>query len=150
DRFQELAASLHERAQLVASVPEQSALFREEGELLRTRLSDPRRAAEVYARALELDPADASAVEGLAESLLTLGKLERARDCYRRALELGTGQLGRFFLLYRLGDLERRAGRPAEALNLFRQSSEVNPSFLPALEGAANLATELARPEEAR
>jgi tetratricopeptide (TPR) repeat protein len=143
-RHEELAEALRLRARHTTSEEIRAESLRDQGEILRTRLRDPRRAAEAYTRSLELRPADAVAAEGLAESLLSLGQGDRASEYYRRALA-GGSHLGEFFLHYRLGEIAQRAGRAEQALESYQASIAANPSFLPARESAAQVADALGR-----
>ncbi|MHB8419214.1 MAG: tetratricopeptide repeat protein [Myxococcales bacterium] len=144
ERFDEVVELLRQRARRAINDDARAGAFRDQGELLRTRLRDPRRAAEAYTRALELRPADAVASEGLAECLLALGQGERAAEHYRRALS-GGGHLGEFFLHFRLGEIAQRAGRAEQALQHFQASIAANPAFVPAREAAAQIADALGR-----
>ena len=144
-RYPELAEVLRERARGTTDEIVRAALLVEQAELLRTHLADPLRAAEAYQRSLEILPR-ASTSEGYAEALFALGRDELAAEHYRRALG-GGGHLGEFFLLYRLGDLARRANDKAGALEQYRKSAEANPSFLPAREALIDLAEELGNGE---
>jgi tetratricopeptide (TPR) repeat protein len=118
------------------------------GDLLRTRLRDAVGASEAYQRSLELLPRNPLATEGLAESLLALGRDEEAAQLYRRTFS-GGGHLGEFFLHFRLGEIARRAGDGPQALEHFQQSVEQNPSFLPAGDALVAVAEDLGASEVA-
>ena len=148
-RIEALSELLRERSRRAASEQVRSRTLRELGELLRTRLRDLRGAAEAFSRALELDPRDPLASEGLAETLWSLGEPLRAEPHYRRALG-GGGHLGEFFLRFRLGQIAMLAARPTEALAELERCVEGNPAFLPAREELASVATALGRFDVAR
>ncbi|HUB08683.1 MAG TPA: tetratricopeptide repeat protein [Myxococcales bacterium] len=144
ERFEEVVELLRQRARKAGSDDVRAGAFRDQGEILRTRLRNPRRAVEAYTRALELRPADAVASEGLGECLLALGQGERAAEHYRRALT-GGSHLGEFFLHFRLGEIAQRAGRAEQALQHFQASIAANPAFVPSREAAAQIADALGR-----
>jgi len=50
---------------------------------------EPNNAADAYRKAIDLDPDNSTAYGGLGNVLHGLGKLEEARQAFRRARELG-------------------------------------------------------------
>ncbi len=145
-RLQELADILKQRARGLTDDRVRSRVLCELGDLLRTRLRDPPRAADAYQRSLELVSVNPLATEGLAESLLALGRDEEAAPLYRRTLS-GGGHLGEFFLHFRLGEIARRAGDGPQAMDQFQRSTEQNPAFLPASDALVAIAEELGASE---
>jgi tetratricopeptide (TPR) repeat protein len=82
-------------------------------------------AESYYLRALDLDPADASAWVGLGLRVYQeQGMLDRAESCYRKALEVRPGYAG---ALYNLGLAAELRNRPAEAESLYLETIRLNP-----------------------
>ncbi|MHB1845302.1 MAG: tetratricopeptide repeat protein, partial [Deltaproteobacteria bacterium] len=139
-RLDELADLMRARSRRAASEPVRAETLRELGDLLRARLRDPRAASEAFSRALELEPRDAVAAEGLAESLWAIGESARAETYYVRALGMGGGHLGAFFLHFRLGQIALLAERRDDALEQLRRCVALNPAFVPGREELATAA----------
>jgi tetratricopeptide (TPR) repeat protein len=147
-RIQDWVEILRQRARGMNEEEGRARVLCELGDILRTRLRDPVAASEVYQRSLELSPHNPVGTEGLAESLLALGRDEEAAALYQRTLS-GGGHLGEFFLHFRLGEIARRAGDQPQALEHFQQSVDQNPSFLPAGDALIAVAEEVGANEVA-
>jgi tetratricopeptide (TPR) repeat protein len=82
-------------------------------------------AESYYLRALERNPADASAWVGLGLRVYQKqGMLDRAESCYREALEMRPDYAG---ALYNLGLVAELRNRPAEAESLYLETIRLNP-----------------------
>ena len=82
-------------------------------------------AKSYYSRALELNPADASAWVGLGLRVYQEKEmLARAESCYRKALEVRPDYAG---ALYNLGYLAELRNRPEEAESLYLEAIRRNP-----------------------
>jgi tetratricopeptide (TPR) repeat protein len=147
-RIDDWVEVLRQRARGMNEEEGRARVLCELGDILRTRLRDPVAASEVYQRSLELSPLNPVGTEGLAESLLALGRDEEAAALYQRTLS-GGGHLGEFFLHFRLGEIARRAGDQPQALEHFQHSVAQNPSFLPAGDALIAVAEEVGANEVA-
>jgi tetratricopeptide (TPR) repeat protein len=82
-------------------------------------------AESYYLKALDLNPADASAWVGLGLRVYQeQGILDRAESCYRKALEVRPGYAG---AMYNLGLVAELRNRPASAESLYLETIRLNP-----------------------
>lgn len=90
----------------------------------------PSEALKLFERASEIDPALATAFEGIGRCYVALGELERAEDAYARSVvadpDYGLGH-------YNLGVSRSQRGRFAEALVSFREALRIQGEQLPTL-----------------
>jgi tetratricopeptide (TPR) repeat protein len=82
---------------------------------------DPRKAAESYRSALEIDGQSAAAQAGMGRALARDGKLAEAAPYFQKAATLDAGYRGS---LLELASLYEKSGRKAEAIEIFRQFPE--------------------------
>lgn len=102
-------------------------LFRELGALYRGALAAPSLAAEAFASALELDPADASSAEALEALYAELGEWEQLASHLRRRIESAPKERAPS-LLARLGEvLAERLGSPAAAIEVYEDALKREP-----------------------
>jgi glycosyltransferase involved in cell wall biosynthesis len=96
----------------------------------RSRRPDPhRRDAEILARALEGEPANERYWFYLGQTWLDAGEPARARDAYRRRIELGGWPEETFYAQLRLGHCAKALGDPAErVLEEFLRAHELRPA----------------------
>ncbi len=103
----------------VTREPNDYGLYLLLGSLQMRQMDDPEAAAESYRRAVELNPRSSQSATGLAESLMSAGDLESARDEYER---LGEIQDLTAYHKYDLGRIYVRTGDPEEGLRTLRQA----------------------------
>lgn len=99
--------------------PESYEVQQEIGDLRLRSMNAPRKAAESYGRALELNPRSESAVVGLAEAQLAAGKLDEAKGSYERLRESEDITVDQ---LYELGKIYVRTGDPEKGLQTLRKA----------------------------
>lgn len=83
-------------------------------------------AEEAYANALQKDPSNFSAINGLANLMWTTGRFEEAIKLYNRGIELDPL---RIVLKLNLAMTLIHAGRPAEAVVPLQNALKMNPNF---------------------
>jgi arylsulfatase A-like enzyme len=103
-------------------------------------------AAGVYRRALDRGIDGARLRTDLARAQEGLGATTEAERNLAIALELEPSSVD---ALYRLADLRRREGRPAEAVTLFERAVEINPDHVWAWNGLGRARAEAGRDAEA-
>jgi tetratricopeptide (TPR) repeat protein len=99
--------------------PESYEVPQEIGDLRLQSMNAPRKAAESYGRALELNPRSDSALVGLAEAQLAAGELDEAKRSYERLNESGDITVDQ---LYDLGRMYVRTGEPEKGLQTLRKA----------------------------
>lgn len=95
----------------------------------RWQQGDKAGAIKTFETALELRPNDVLALSMLAQALVSDGQTERALTQLTQALP---GNPDSPELLYNLGQLNARLGRPAEAARYFERVTQLAPDFAPA------------------
>lgn len=118
--------------------PESYEVPQEIGDLRLQSMNAPRKAAESYGRALELNPRSESAVVGLAEAQLAAGELDEAKRSYERLRESGDITVDQ---LYDLGRIYVRTGEPEKGLQTLRKAQRQ------AEDGLQSLPEELRQPQ---
>ncbi|MEB2312022.1 MAG: hypothetical protein OZ921_17475 [Sorangiineae bacterium] len=135
------------RLQSLDSPTERAAVWVGLGQRWLDDASDPERAARAFERALTQDPADGSALEGMARANTALGRHAAANTMRRRwASALAEQPARRAAVLVeaaRVAHAELR--QPEEAIELGRQALESEPTALVALELVAPLLDERRR-----
>ncbi len=110
-----------------------AALFVRAGEVAADEIGDPKRAAELFTLALEVDSVHQSALAGLSRTYHRAGRWEDLLGVYARELELQRGAAGAP-LCHQIGNLEeRRTGRKDQALAWYRRALERDPLHEPSL-----------------
>ncbi|MGA2361933.1 MAG: sulfatase-like hydrolase/transferase [Candidatus Aminicenantales bacterium] len=87
-----------------------------------------RRAMDYFKRAIESDPRDASAYNGLGAAYLMLGNVDAAISCWGQAIEIDPGHR---FALYNLGTAYLDKGDKAKALKVLTRYKERYYKALP-------------------
>lgn len=103
-------------------------------------------AERAYQRALDLDPLYALACSNFAVVQLHRGSVEEAERYFRRAIE----QRPVPDVLRNLGLMLARTGRPAEAMDAYRQALELDPLLVSAWLGLGEILLEQQQPAEAK
>lgn len=106
----------------------------------------PAEARDAYARALEIDPAQADAHVNLGRLLHEAGQLEDAERHYRAALE---GPPHGATAAFNLGVVLEDRGRPDEAARAYRKALTADPGFADAHYNLASLSERLGNPQAA-
>ncbi|MFJ5228378.1 hypothetical protein ACIQBJ_00635 [Kitasatospora sp. NPDC088391] len=114
----------------------------------RTQLGDDAGATEAAQRLLDLHPGTASFTRA-AYDLEQHGRPEDAANALRQALAGAYDPADRAFCRYQLAELDRNAGRAAEALDGYRQALAADPTYTAALAGRARAEAALGRTDEA-
>lgn len=104
-------------------------------------------ASDEFDKALHLNPSMPEAYEGSALCALESGELERAAEILKKAETLASD---RPQLKNLQGILAARQGAPQQALELYQQAIEGNPSFAPAHFNLALVQTDLGQTQAAR
>lgn len=114
--------------------------------LLRQAQSRPAGAAEMYAKAIQLDPRHPQALFNLALLMTSVGKLDQAAGLYRRLLDVDPSQQD---VRYRLAVTLMNQGEHAEALEHFEGLFRSHPKNIDVLTAGSLLLAELGRGDEA-
>jgi len=96
--------------------------------LLASKKPQDDNAERVYGWALDLDPYDARALNGLGRIHLLRSEWGKAAECFRRAAAADPNPV----YLVNGANALTRAGEPGRSLDLCRQALELDPEFLPA------------------
>jgi tetratricopeptide (TPR) repeat protein len=146
----EYLKALLEEARHEPDPARKTELFFEAGGIYEDRLNDPTRAAACFEEALRLTPCHPPSARVLSDIYFRREDWARAGQC----LEIVTagradgGQnLARQF--YRLGFVNERMKEPVRALEAYRKAKELEPDYLPVLEGVTTALMNLERWEEA-
>ncbi len=94
---------------------------------LHTKQGHLERAAYWFQKAVESDPDNASGYIFLAEPLVRLSKLDKAKELYQRATECSKGAVDEAFLL--LGGVLLCQGKYQKAKDCFVRSLEIDPQY---------------------
>ncbi|MEM6793223.1 MAG: tetratricopeptide repeat protein [Acidobacteriota bacterium] len=103
-------------------------------------------AIQLYRRAVETSPINAEARAGLGASLAQIGQLEEALEHLEAALEHGEESA---WVRYNIAGVHRMAGQSAPALANYRAAVEIEPDYLDAWVGLAQILAAGGRFDEA-
>ena len=103
--------------------------------VLQAQVGQHQRAAELIARAIELQPAEAMFHNNLGNVHMERAQVAEAEACYQRALELDAGRLD---ALNNLGVLWSTGQRPDDAERALRHVMQQAPDFADARQNLAN------------
>lgn len=117
------SAAGHAASQLVAQGKE-AAVHRIQGDILLSMKGDSSGAEKEYAEALRLRPKDPEVLEKIAETYVTLGDMDQARQAAQEVLTEEPHQEAALRLLVRIAMNERDY---AEALRVLEQLAAMNP-----------------------
>ena len=103
------------------------------GNVARYESKDTSRAAELYRRALDIDPGYANALEEYLDLLESSEEWSPLATTLRTAAENHVGDAGKVSLYYRAGRIfADRLADPVSATGCFQKCRELSPEFLPA------------------
>ncbi|MEB3357532.1 MAG: tetratricopeptide repeat protein [Synechococcales bacterium] len=103
----------------------------------------PGRATLCYQRALQTNPNDELAYQGLGRSLEQQGHWQQAIGVYRRAIrQLKRPDRPLGWAYDAIGSVKVKQGRPAEAITLFRQAMQLDPTYPWSYHNLANVLLE--------
>ncbi len=136
--WEELIEVMSQRLELSDDDEKRVAISFELGEACSEHLDDPVQAAVYFERCLQIDPDHRGALEELADIRYNRKLWEEADRLYQH---LGEGGLSssRFVIAFRRGEISQKLGRPEEALDNYRRSIELNPTFLPSRQNLVDL-----------
>jgi predicted TPR repeat methyltransferase len=103
--------------------------------VLQAQMGQHQNAAELIARAIELQPAEAMFHNNLGNVYMERSQIAQAEACYQRALELDAGRLD---ALNNLGVLWSTGQRPDDAERALRHVMQQAPDFADARQNLAN------------
>ncbi len=111
-------------------------------ELYDERLEEPAKAVEAYEEALSLDPEDLAVLDALERLHTAREDWQSLLDVYRKKVDLATDAEERRRLLAQIAYLqEEMLGRPADAIETYREILASNPDDLDALRALDRLYT---------
>jgi tetratricopeptide (TPR) repeat protein len=126
-----------------------AALLTELGDIFEKRLGEPTRARRAYQGALEIDPAQPEAVDGLERVLMRLDDARSLGDLWWERAERETDDADRVALLARTARLEEHVcQRPERAYELWEEVLVERPSDAEAFSGLERLLTRMERWDE--
>lgn len=129
------------RADAISSVHEQARIFHRVGTLVERRLGQTERAAELYARALGLDPDHGPAFDDLSRLYARFGRWNELAELYQRAIDRAPNAQIAIAWLFRLGGiLEDRLDDPDGALIVYERILEHDSQNIGALHAVARAA----------
>ncbi|MEV4561466.1 hypothetical protein AB0K51_31400 [Kitasatospora sp. NPDC049285] len=114
----------------------------------RTQLGDDTGATEAAQHLLDLHPGTASFTRA-AYDLEQRGRPEDAQNALRQALAGAYDPADQAFCRYQIAELDRNAGRPADALDGYRRALAADPAYTAALAGQARAEAALGRTDDA-
>jgi len=127
-RHRDLLASKKLLAEIVPDVDEKKALYRQIGRLWLDQFSNVQHAMEAYAALHELDPTDQEAIERLDELYRKRRAWKELYSLYEEQLQAKQGQ-ARVPILREMAQLAaERLGRTDDALSVYREILEIDPS----------------------
>jgi tetratricopeptide (TPR) repeat protein len=136
-------------AEVAPENPDAPAILLLAGEAARDRIADRDRAAQLFERALELDPTRLPAIDALLP--LCSDDLERRESLLQLKLDLIEEPPVKAATMAELGRVLHRRGAPPEAATvLYQQAIELDPGCVTALDALSLLLVELGRLEAAR
>lgn len=101
-----------------------------------------------YRRALDIDPESGPAYAGMGKALFHLGRYEEAGESLARAVSLSS-DAEVIDVLQLLAEALRKQRRYEEAVEAYRRVLDIDPAYVPALEGVGYALFPLKRYEEA-
>ncbi|MFO7300923.1 MAG: tetratricopeptide repeat protein [Acidobacteriota bacterium] len=122
----ELGASKLEEA--VGKLPTCDACYVQLGDVYQ-RLKRSEDAETAYQKAVEINPKNAQAYDGLAALYNTMGRLDQAAEAAARAMELQGGQATDATSAYNMGAIMMNAGKVTEARAHFQRAIELDPNM---------------------
>ncbi len=145
--WEELIAVLSQRLELPDDDEKRVAMSFELGEACKEHLDDPVQAAVYFERCLQIDPDHQGALEELADIRYNRNLWDEADRLYQR---LGQGGLtsSRFVIAFRRGEISDKLGRPEEALDHYRRSIDLNPTFMPSRQNLVKLMRQIGLTEK--
>ncbi len=133
--FSELVDVLVTKAELVEAEQDKKNLLYQAGTTFEDVLEQPEDAVGVYRRVLEVDDADAHAIDRLEVIFTNLERWQELLEIYQRKLELADNDEARKDLLYAMGPIYREhLDAPFEAIENYRRILEIDTDELAALE----------------
>lgn len=131
--WRELVTALETEAALTGDKDRQADLLHRAGDVLAEHLDDLDGALERLKRVLALVPRHLPALSSLARLYERHGRWEELLETYRRELKATPPGAAAAALRMKMAELaERRLGHPEEALALYREAVEAQPTHAPA------------------
>ena len=143
ERYDEFVECLEKEASLTGETELVLGLLHRAGTILDERVGDANAAKQRFLRALEIDPAFVPALASLGRIYYRCGHWDDLLEMYRRELDATPETSARVALATKMGELcERQRGKPAEALEHYRQAVELAPGYRPAVRALERLLRE--------
>ena len=147
ERWEEVRALL-ERAAAPAVGRRALALRTRLGELLLSRFEDPDAARDAFQAALEADPSDPRALQGLERVALASGDEDTILEAFEREAAVTTDRARLTFLVWELARILETRDQPDEALLWIERLVQVAPDQRDVLETCSRLQEQLGHDEE--
>jgi golgin subfamily B member 1 len=130
ERWEDLLEILYRRRELSRDQERRVAIAFEMGEVCKEHLNDLARAASHFEFCLNIDPANAAALEELADIRYQQRSFKEAADLYDRLENRGL-EARRFVVAFRRGEIAEAAGDAGKAAQCYRESIDANSTFIP-------------------
>lgn len=109
--------------------------------------NDYEQAENIFISAISIDPKNAVAYRGLADTYLAKNELEEARQTYRFLTRLEPDDDS---VLVKLAEIAESQGDPEEAIEYYQKAALINDSFSPRFYHLADLLLKVGHPEVAK
>ncbi len=134
DRFQELSATLQQRASLLHDVEEQKSALMQAAQIEEDVLERLDNAVAVFNKVLEIDAEDLAALDALIKLYLGMEKWAELLEIYNRKVDLVFDADDRKRIYYQMGSVfKEELGDISQAIDTYQRVLEIDPDDITAL-----------------